>query len=198
MVGGAPGEIGAGVTGKGAAVTLGFGFHPVSITPRPHAMKISSTLALAAFFVGTVCAHADDLTVEHLATCRESWFDAKGDPVRIKALGDAIRAEFSPKQGDVYLSPVADKLVLGLPVTQLYPQSVGMGVGFSVAVKADFASTRAALEKALGKKIAKCEKGDGMLSCELQIAEKRTVMLISAESGTEKNTLFGCYYFYEK
>jgi hypothetical protein len=37
-----------------------------------------------------------------------------------------------------------------------------------------------------------------MRSCELQIAEKRTVMLMAEDDPKATSTLIGCYYFYEK
>lgn len=53
------------------------------------------------------------------------------------------------------------------------------------------------MEKSLGKKFH-CEAGDGMQSCELPVAEKRTFMLMAEESAREKQTLVGCYYYYER
>jgi hypothetical protein len=37
-----------------------------------------------------------------------------------------------------------------------------------------------------------------MRTCELPIAEQRTVMLMSGYPPNDKTTLVGCYYFYEK
>ena len=86
----------------------------------------------------------------------------------------------------------------GLKVTQLFPESVGMGVGFSVLVDATFDTARQALEPKLGKPLRQCESGDGMRICELPIAEQRTVMLMSGDPPNDRTTLVGCYYLYEK
>ena len=37
-----------------------------------------------------------------------------------------------------------------------------------------------------------------MRSCELEIAEKRTLVLMAEDSAKATTTLVGCYYFYEK
>jgi hypothetical protein len=88
--------------------------------------------------------------------------------------------------------------IAGLRVTQLFPDSVGMGVGLSVTVEAKFDKARTRLEKTLGKKFAHCETSDGMRTCELQIAEKRIVMLMAEDDPKAASTLVGCYYFYKK
>jgi hypothetical protein len=74
-----------------------------------------------------------------------------------------------------------------------------MGVGFSVIVNATFETTKAALEKRLGKPISKCEPPSGnMRTCELEIGEKKTIALMAEDNPKATKTLFGCYYFYEK
>jgi hypothetical protein len=86
----------------------------------------------------------------------------------------------------------------GLKVSQVFPGSVGMGLGFSVLVDASFDVAKQALERKLGMPLGDCETGDGMRTCELSIAEQRTVMLASNDPPNDKTTLVGCYYFYEK
>ena len=54
------------------------------------------------------------------------------------------------------------------------------------------------IEKAAGKPLTKCETGEGMRSCELQIGEKRTLMLMAEDNPKATTTLVGCYYYYEK
>jgi hypothetical protein len=96
-------------------------------------------------------------------------------------------------------TPRSSQTVAGLPVAQVYPQSVGMGVGFSVIVNANFNAARAALEKRLGRPIRKCEPpSDNMRTCDLEIAEKKTVTLMAEDNPKATMTLIGCYYFYEK
>src|SRR5204862_74620 len=64
---------------------------------------------------------------------------------------------------------------LWLPVTQVYPESVGMGVGFSVMVGANFEQTKKRLEQKIGKPLNKCEPpSDNMRTCELTIGPKKT------------------------
>jgi len=72
-----------------------------------------------------------------------------------------------------------------------------MGVGFSLTLKAGFGPTRAAVEKRLGKAMA-CTSGDGMQACELQVASRKTIVLMAPLNGPAKTTLMGCYYFYQQ
>ena len=96
-----------------------------------------------------------------------------------------------------FLVPESEKTVRGLKII-LFPDSVGLAVGFSVIDEADFQKTRTSLGKKLGKSLKKCEIGDKMLSCELEIGEKKTIFLMADEDGNSKKTLIGCYYYYEK
>ncbi len=87
---------------------------------------------------------------------------------------------------------------MGMNVSQAFPGSVGMGAGFSLTVDATFDSARRAVEAALGKSLLKCESGEDMRTCELEIAPQRSVMLLAEDKPDAKRTLIGCYYFYEK
>lgn len=152
---------------------------------------------LVAIMTAVPLAAADDL-LERLATCQDSWFESRGDGAAMKKLGETFNAAF--KEGDkgrAYV-PKGKLTVAGLPVVQAFPQSAGMGVGFSLVVEAPFEQAKAAIEKSVGKPLAECETEDGTRMCALEVAEKRTVMLMSGESGKSKNSLIGCYYFYEK
>ena len=63
--------------------------------------------------------------------------------------------------------------VLGFRVTKASPESVGMGVGFSLDVDAMFDDARKAVERSLGKTLTHCETGDEMRTCALEIARQR-------------------------
>jgi hypothetical protein len=73
-----------------------------------------------------------------------------------------------------------------------------MGVGFSVMVETPFDTTRRTVEKIFGKSLQKCDSSDNMRTCELEIGEKRTFMLMAEDSAKSGTTLLGCYYYYEK
>lgn len=141
---------------------------------------------------------ADDVQIARLATCRDSWMDwSKTAPARLQEFVGRFRSNFAQNGNDGSFVPRAATSIAGLRIVQVFPQSVGMGVGFSVTVDADFDKARKALEGALGKPLAKCETGDGMRSCELDVAEQRTVMLMAADNEKDR-ALVGCYYLYEK
>ena len=165
-------------------------------------MKIAAWMMgiLIGLVIAVASAWADeDVSLARLATCQESWLDWQTkDPAQLKKFGDHLRAEFSEHGNDAFVVPNANVSIAGLRVTQLFPNSVGMGVGLSVTVDAPFDEARQAVEKAAGKPLGKCETGDGMRSCALQIAEKRTLMLMAEDNPKATTTLVGCYYFYEK
>jgi hypothetical protein len=164
-------------------------------------MKISAFggAALAAFVVIYPAFAADDLGLTRMTLCQDSWAEwNKKEPAKLKAFGDRFRTQFSRHDNDAFLLPKASVSVLGMHVTQAFPDSVGMGVGFSINVDAPFDAARAVMEKGLGKKFAKCETGDGMKSCEMEVAPQRSAVVMAEDSPKDHQTLIGCYYFYEK
>lgn len=136
--------------------------------------------------------------LEDLATCKASWLDWKDDPVRGTSIGESFRAQFQQRGKDPFFTPIAKVSALGMPVTRVYPSSVGMGVGFSMMVDAPFDKVKAGVEKSVGQPLTKCETGEGMRTCELSLGEKKTVMLLADATGKLTSTLIGCFYFYEK
>jgi hypothetical protein len=167
-------------------------------------MSVGKTSALSGVLlvlslVGTSARAAEDVSLARLATCQDSWLDwQKTDPAQWKKLRDHFGADFSHRDNDPFGVPKTNLSIGGLRITQAYPSSVGMGVGFSAIVAAPFDVARKAMEKMLAKPLGKCEASDGMKSCELQIADQRTVVVMSGDSPKASSTLVGCYYFYEK
>jgi hypothetical protein len=164
-------------------------------------MKITflAGIGLALQLVAGPVWSADDVSIERMATCKDSWLDwKKDDPAKLKSFGDHIGSGFSQKDNDPFLVPSSNTSIAGLHVSQLFPDNVGMGVGFSVTVNAPFDEARRKFETILGKPLTKCDTGDGMRTCGLDIAEKRTFMLMAEDSPKATTTLVGCYYFYEK
>jgi hypothetical protein len=154
-------------------------------------------LALAVLF--TPAFAADDTALTRIALCKDSWVEwQKSDPAKLKAFADAFHARFSPHDNDPFFLPKANVSVLGFHVSQAFPGSVGMGVGFSLTLDATFDETRRAVERALGKTLQKCESGEDMRTCELDIAPQRSVTLLAEDKPGANRTLIGCYYFYEK
>lgn len=164
-------------------------------------MKIASWAWVLIVFPAAVASAqaADDPSIERMATCQDSWLDwNKTDPARLKTFGDRFRADFSRRANDPFFVPRTETTVAGLRVLQAFPDSVGMGVGFSITVEATFDKTRESVSGILGKPLEKCETGDGMRMCELEIGEKRTFTLMAKDDPKNATTLLGCYYYYEK
>jgi hypothetical protein len=142
---------------------------------------------------------ADDPLIADLALCRQSWLDWKSnDPSKLESFGAFVRSHFTPHGNDGSFTPKSAMTVDGLRVTQMFPGSIGMGLGFSVVVDASFDVAKHALERDLGKPLRDCEASDGMRSCELSIADQRTVTLAANDPPNDQKALLGCYYYYEK
>ncbi len=143
---------------------------------------------------------ADDAGITRMTLCQDSWIEwTKKDPKAFEALRDHFMGAFAmPRENKPYWMPKTSVTVLGMHVAQGFPDSVGMGVGFSLTVNAPYDEARAALEKALDKKLVHCEASDGMKSCELEVAPQRTITLMAEDSPKSRQSLVGCYYFYEK
>jgi len=97
-----------------------------------------------------------------------------------------------------FVVPNSNQTVVGLPIARVFPESVGMGVGFSVWVNANFDQTKIALERKTGRLLKQCEVGDNMRTCSLDLGEKKTIVLMAEDNPKSTTTLIGCYYFYEK
>jgi len=156
-----------------------------------------AALALGVFFAPAFA--ADDDALARMALCKDSWFEwQKSDPARLKVFADGFHAQFSPHDNDPYFLPKAKVSVMGMKVSQAFPGSVGMGVGFSLTVDATFGDTRKAVEQALGKALQKCDSGEAMRTCALAVAPHRATTLLAEDKPGVRRTLIGCYYFYEK
>lgn len=154
---------------------------------------------LALLVAAAPASGAGDPRIERFALCRDSWLDLeKSDPAALDDFGAYLASAFTRDSEGGHLIPKAPMSVDGLEITQLFPSSLGMGLGFSVLVNASFDAARQAVERDLGKPLQECQAGEGMQTCELPVAEQRTVILVSEGPPNDATTLVGCYYYYEK
>lgn len=137
-------------------------------------------------------------TLTRLASCQESWYDMRNDAERVQRIGALLREHFEPQDRSPSWKPRRPMKWLGHEVLELTPQSVGMGLGFGVTVKARLSAVRPAFEKAVGRPVGNCDKGDGMSMCSVEIAAKRTAMMVGPADSPDRGTLLGCYYFYQQ
>ena len=158
---------------------------------------ITLAAALVAFIAIGDAQAAGAPSFERLALCHDSWLDWKDDAARMGAFGSHLEGQFTRSPGDGSFVPRAPLQVLGHSVTQVYPQSVGMGVGFSLVVSTGFAQARSAIGKQLGQSMS-CSTSDGVRSCEIKLGEKKTAILMTGQNGQAKTSLMGCYYFYQQ
>jgi hypothetical protein len=153
--------------------------------------------ALLAALLPLANLHAAEQTMlGPLATCQESWLSWKQDPARGRAYREAVESAFKAQDREPFWLPTRPTTLFGHPIDRLYPDSVGMAVGFSALANASFEAVKTSLEQQVGKPITRCESEGGARSCELKIGEKKTVIIMEAARGKNPQTLFGCYYFY--
>ena len=164
-----------------------------------HPAKIITALFIFLCAVASTNARAqDNKALLQMATCEESWLDFRQDPVKVQKYSGLFQAQFREGGRDSSMVPIKPTQLLGLKISRVYPQSVGMGLGFSVIVDAGFDATKAGMEKQMGKSFEHCASEEGSKSCELSIADKKTVVLMEGARGKKPQTLLGCYYYYEK
>lgn len=156
-----------------------------------------ASLVVTFLFVTVALQAADDRLAQRLALCQDSWLDWKDDPVKVKQFGDQFQAAYTQSGQDPFFVPRTSATILGFAVEKVFPESVGMAVGFSVIVKAGFDAARKSVEKAIGKTFKNCESSDHMRTCDLELAPKRVVTLLT-EDGRPASSLIGCYYYYAK
>ena len=166
-------------------------------------MKTAAMLAIAAVLAGLAVpqSHAqnkDDAGVLRLLTCQDSWMEWKGDPIEQQKFVDRHKANFTQNESDGSFVPIKPMSILGHRIAQLYPQSIGMGIGYSVIVNASFDAAKASLEKQMDKRFTRCQAASEGKSCERELSKLKTVMLMEGTRGKDAKTLFGCYYLYEK
>lgn len=165
---------------------------------KPAAGRRFAIALLSQLFLVAANTHAAEPSLDTLATCRDSWLDWKDDPARGAKFAEDLRTSFTHQrnEGDFFV-PKTPRKLLGLPVARVYPDSVGMGVGFSVLVNSGFETARKAVEKTLGKRLKCDEKSEEGFGCELALGPKKTVFVM-AEDKSSQSALIGCFYFYEK
>lgn len=161
--------------------------------PVVPALLVAAAVSSAAY--GLPAAEAGYLG--QLATCQESWFDWKDDERRMGQYVDRLNANFVSSEEEPAFFPKTPGKVLGFPLVKVYPQSVGMAVGFSLQLGGQLGDIQTEVEKKLGKGL-ECLPSDGMTSCAVELGDKKTVLLTGYGEGAEAVNLLGCYYFYEK
>lgn len=140
---------------------------------------------------------ASEPTLERMVTCQESWLDWQDNPARGRKFVDGLHADYREQEDGGYLVPNAQKTLFALPVSRVYLDSVGMGVGFSVLVNDGVDAAKKAVEKAIGRTLTCEADSDGVHACQAELGPKRTVTIASDTEGG-KGVLIGCFYFYEK
>ncbi len=153
--------------------------------PRRRVGKIAASAgALTILLSAAAPAQAiDNPGIERLATCQDSWLEwKKNDPTQLKKFADDFRSGFLRNENDAFFVPRSSQTVIGLPIRQVFPEGVGMGVGFSVIVNANFEKTRATVERKIGRSLKQCETGDNMRTCELEVGDKKTITLMAEDN----------------
>ncbi|MEO8012141.1 MAG: hypothetical protein ABI650_10890, partial [Dokdonella sp.] len=138
-------------------------------------------LAAAAMSSVAAVSHAadpDEHYLGQLATCQQSWFEWKDDDARMKQYMNRFTARFVAIEDEPAYRPKAALLTLGFPVIKVYPQSVGMGIGFSLQLGGQPDAIRREVEQRTGHPL-ECSTEDGMTSCAAELGENKTLVLMS-------------------
>lgn len=165
-------------------------------------MPFLSVLLATTAFSATVAGvppdkEIDEASLGKFAMCQESWFGWKHDEGRMGQYFDRFNANFTRSEEEPALLPKGPGNVLGFPLIKVYPQSVGMGLGFSVQLGGQFVKIRSEVEHRLGKPL-ECESSDGMTSCGVELGENKSLTLTVFGKGADAINLLGCFYEYEK
>lgn len=168
----------------------------LTLLPAAALAVVTSVLAVVICATPALAAPADDPTLQRLATCQDSWLDWKDGNPRMTQYVEFVKTRLQRQDDRSAFTPKSAMTVAGLPIEQVFPQSVGMGVGFSAIVHADFATTRRGFEKQLGKPMT-CKTTAEGTGCELEIGDRKTAMLMTDDPRSAR-TLVGCYYFYQQ
>ena len=163
-------------------------------------MKFASIISRV-LLPALLCANAqatDNALLSQLATCEQSWIGWDKASPKVAEFRKLFTEDFKRRDREPGFAPIKPLSILGFAVAEAYPESVGMGVGFSVLVDAEFDKVKASLEKQVGKPLGDCSKEGNSRSCEHTIGEKKTLLLFEEGRGKRAKTLFGCYYFYAK
>lgn len=139
---------------------------------------------------------AGEPVLSRLATCQDTWSGwQEGDP-RMDRYVAFFENGYTRDDDAASFTPKAPTTSMGFSVTNVFPQSVGMGVGFSVTLVGGYAQIQMAVESEL-KQPMDCSTSDGMKSCVVGLAADRIVMLTSADNGAAPSSLLGCFYRYD-
>jgi hypothetical protein len=166
------------------------------LLPAAALTVVTSVLTLVICVTPVRAATPDDGALQRLATCQDSWLDWKGGSPRMTEFADLLQSRMRRQDDRGAFLPKTAMTLVGLPIEQVYPQSVGMGVGFSAIVRATLADTRRSVEAQLGKPMT-CKSSAEGTGCELVVGEKKTALLMTDDPRSTR-TLVGCYYFYQQ
>lgn len=169
---------------------------PANELPMKH-LALATALLLSVSPVHAAGATAADPELLALATCKDSWLDWQSSPAKGEAMHRFIESGFT-ERGDGGYAPKQPMTLLGLPIEAVYPESIGMAVGFSVTLRAPLATLKSAAGKQVGHALTGCADGAEMSGCEEPIAEKKTLMVMADGDGKAARSLVGCGYYYEK
>jgi hypothetical protein len=166
-------------------------------SPRGTFTALGLALVAAYTCVTLEPAHAaDEPMLQQLASCQDSWLEWKENNPHMTQLVNFMKTNFAaPDDGGAFV-PKGPISAMGMKVARVYPQTVGMGVGFSMIVNAKYDDVRRSFEKQLGKPMT-CSVSEGTPACELKLGEKKTAVLMT-DDPRAATTLVGCYYYYEK
>ena len=166
---------------------------------KHHTAKlVSIALACLAGLAGALAVAAgpsSQVELQRLASCQHSLDNLNDAKAQMEHFVAGFNTHFSADPQGGGFAPKARTQLLGMSVTQLYPDSAGTALGFSVLVAANFSQARKAFERQLGQPM-NCHDSDGMHACSVEIAEHWTATLL-APVGHSTASVLGCHSFHK-
>jgi hypothetical protein len=166
--------------------------------PRRLVSLATQLLGLGLLAAATVPTPAAELNeaLQRLATCQDSWLDWRRDEAAMRRFGQQLMAQFRHDDKRQVWLPQGSVQWLGLEVTEVTPQSMGMALGFGLTLKGRIDDIRPAYERVLGRAMEGCAKEADMSSCELRLGDKKTAVVMAPTRHADQGALMGCYYYY--
>jgi hypothetical protein len=164
----------------------------VNVCPLAGVLTISLVAVIPAWA-------ADNLRIERFATCQDSRLDwKKSDPPQLKNLLRAFNQIFRGRRKIHSLFQNQTRLLLDFRLFRCSPRILVWRLVCRSWLKQILTPPKRARRKDRQVVSVNATPSDNIRTCELEIGEKKTSLLMTEDNVKSKTTLLGFYYFYAK